>query len=127
MSGKRPLLRSPKLADGMTSEAIEESWVNVFMSELPRGIGRARWRFESNPAGANEPSDIGVLKPGRRTAKSRLQREPRLLFLYDVRRAMREPAVESHFGRVCAGSITAPQFAVDSPAWAIVTIPSTLS
>src|SRR4030088_3182178 len=74
----------------MTSEAIEESGVNVFMSELPRGIGRARWRFESNPAGANEPSDIGLLKPGRRTANSRLQREPRLLFLYDVRSAIRQ-------------------------------------
>src|SRR5664279_1003058 len=75
MSGKRPLFRSPKLTDGITSDAIEESGVNVFISELPRGIGRARWRFESNPAGANEPSDIGLLKPGRRTAKSRLQRE----------------------------------------------------
>src|SRR5664279_2652113 len=103
MSGKRPLLRSPKLTDGMTSEAIEESGVNVFMSELPRGIGRARWRFESNPAGANELSDIGLLKPGRRTAKSRLQRGPRLLFVYDVRSAMREQAVASHFAGVCSG------------------------
>src|SRR5476649_1362281 len=91
----------------MTSEAIEESGVNVVMSELPRGIGRARWRFESNPAGANEPSDIGLLKPGRRTANSRLQREPRLQFLYDVASAMRVPAAASHFGQVCAGSITA--------------------
>src|SRR5476651_1247269 len=108
----------------MTSEAIEESGVNVFMSELPRGIGRARWRFESGPAGANEPSDIGLLKPGRRTANSRLQREPRLLFLYDARGAMREPAVASHFGGVCAGSITGQHPSRDSPAWAIVTIPS---
>src|ERR1700694_4328860 len=91
----------------MTSEAIEESGVNVFMSELPRGIGRARWRFESGPAGANEPSDIGLLKPGKRTAKSRRRREPRLLFLYDVRCAMREPAAASHFGAVCAGSMPA--------------------
>src|SRR5476649_585294 len=105
MSGKRPLFRSPKFAEGMTSEAIEESGVNVFMSELPRGIGRARWRFVSNPAGANEPSDIGLLKPGRRTAKSRLQRGPRLLFLYDVRSAMRQRAAASHFGGVCAGRI----------------------
>jgi hypothetical protein len=32
--------------------------------------------------------------------------EPRLLFLYDTVRAMREPSAASHFGRVCAGSIT---------------------
>src|SRR5476651_1194182 len=55
----------------MTSEAIEESGVNVFMFALALGRGTAR-RFESKPTDANEPSDIGQVKPGRRTAKSRL-------------------------------------------------------
>ncbi len=32
--------------------------------------------------------------------------EPRLLFLYDAAGAIGEPAAASHFGRVCAGSIT---------------------
>ena len=32
--------------------------------------------------------------------------EPRLLFLYDTVRAMREPSAASHFNGVCAGSIT---------------------
>jgi hypothetical protein len=36
----------------------------------------------------------------------RLQDEPILLFLYDAIGAMREPLAASHFGRVCAGSIT---------------------
>jgi hypothetical protein len=75
----------------MTSEAIEESAVNVFMCALALGSGTAaRWRFESNPAGANEPSGIRQLKPGRRTAE-----RPRLLFLYDVVSAMRERAAAS--------------------------------
>src|ERR1700712_691471 len=61
----------------MTSEAIEESGVKVFMSALVLGSGTtARWRFESKPEGAYEPSDIGMLKPGRRTAMLRLHNEP---------------------------------------------------
>src|ERR1700688_899811 len=91
----------------MTSDAIEESGVNVFMFALALGSGTAR-RLESNPADANEPSGIGQVKPVRRTAKLRFQDGPRLLFLYDVIRAMREPAAASHFVRGCAGSITGP-------------------
>jgi hypothetical protein len=41
----------------MTSEAIDESGVNVFMFALVLGSGTAR-RFESNPTDANEPSGI---------------------------------------------------------------------
>jgi hypothetical protein len=52
----------------MTSEAIEESGVNVFMFALALGSGTAR-RLESRPVDANEPSGIGQLKPGKRTAK----------------------------------------------------------
>jgi hypothetical protein len=59
----------------MTSEAIEESGENVFMFAIGRGSGTAR-RFESGPTDANEPSDMGWLKPGRRTAAVRLQNEP---------------------------------------------------
>src|ERR1700759_4875585 len=73
MSGLRPLLRSPKLADGMTSETTEESGVNVFMFALPLGVGRARRRFRSGLAAANEPASIGQLKPGGTTAKLRFQ------------------------------------------------------
>jgi len=36
----------------------------------------------------------------------RLQDEPGLLFLYLAVGAIREPAAASHFGGVCAGSIT---------------------
>src|SRR4030088_134466 len=89
----------------MTSEAIEESGVNVFMFALALGSGTAR-RFESNPTDANEPSGIGQIKPGRRTATVRRQPEPRLLFLHHAIRAMRELPAASHFGRVCAGSLT---------------------
>ena len=88
----------------MTSEAIEESGVNVFMSALVLGSGTAR-RFESNPTDANEPIDIGKLKPGKRTAILRFQHE-RLLFLYPAIRAMRQRTAASHFVRVCAGSLT---------------------
>src|SRR5579862_5736592 len=68
MSGRRPLLRSPKLADGMTSEAMEVSGVKVCMFAIGRGSGVAR-RFESVAGDANEPTDISKLKPGKRTAK----------------------------------------------------------
>jgi hypothetical protein len=89
----------------MTSEAIEESGVKVFIFALVLGSGTAR-RLESFPLDANEPGGIGQVKPGRRTAMVRLQDEPCLLFLYDVAGAIGEPAAASHFGRVCAGSIT---------------------
>jgi hypothetical protein len=75
MSGKRPLFRSPKFAEGITSEAIEESGEKVFMLAFGRGSGTAR-RFESEPTDANEPDDIELLKPGRRTAIVRFQNEP---------------------------------------------------
>src|SRR5215212_4545699 len=52
----------------MTSEATDESGVNAFMLALAPGIGRARRRFKPKPSVANEPNDIGQLKPGRRTA-----------------------------------------------------------
>src|SRR4051812_9629505 len=52
----------------MTSEAIDESGVNAFMLAWAPGIGRARRRFKPKPSDANEPDDIGLLKPGRRTA-----------------------------------------------------------
>src|ERR1700754_4078511 len=68
MSAARSLARSPKLADGMTSETTEESGVNGFMSALPLGSGSGRRRFESEPTDADEPCSIGQLKPGRRTA-----------------------------------------------------------
>jgi hypothetical protein len=57
------LFRSPKFADGMTSEAIEESGLKVCIFAMGRGSGKAR-RFESVPGDANEPSDISILKPG---------------------------------------------------------------
>ena len=66
---------------GMTSEAIDESGVKVFISALALGIGRARRRFESKLEGANEPSGIGRLKPGRRTAIVRFKNESNALFL----------------------------------------------
>src|SRR6187200_747028 len=87
----------------MTSEAIEESGVKVFMFALVLGSGTAR-RFESIPLDANEPGGIGQVNPGRRTAMS-LQGNPHLLFLYDVG-AIGASAAAAHFGRVCAGSIT---------------------
>src|SRR5450432_1668849 len=86
----------------MTSEAIEESAVNVFMFALVLGSGTAaRWRFESNPAGANEPSGIRQLKPGRRTA------EP-TSFTIPLRCHQRNATAGRRFDfvRVCAGSIT---------------------
>src|SRR5579871_2072822 len=61
MSGTRPLFLSPKLADGMTSEAIEESGLNVCMFAIGRGSGAAP-RFESVTGDANEPSVISILK-----------------------------------------------------------------
>src|SRR5690242_10676934 len=45
----------------MTSEAIEESGVKAFMSAVPLGTGRARWRFESIPADTTEPE--GMIQP----------------------------------------------------------------
>jgi hypothetical protein len=42
----------------MTSEAIEESGVNVFMFALILGSGTVG-RLESKPEDANEPSGIG--------------------------------------------------------------------
>src|SRR3954451_1047643 len=68
MSAARSLARSPKLADGMTSETTEESGVNGCMSALPLGSGSGRRRFFSEPTDADEPCGIGQLKPGKRTA-----------------------------------------------------------
>jgi hypothetical protein len=76
MLGRRPLFRSPKFGEGMTSEATEESGENVFMFEYSCGSGAER-RFESEPADANEPNDMEWLKPGRRTATVSFQNEPR--------------------------------------------------
>src|SRR5581483_6274943 len=59
MSGARPLFRSPQFGDGITSEAIEESGLNVFMFAFSRGAGSARWRFEST---RSEVSDMGHFK-----------------------------------------------------------------
>src|SRR5215210_6723564 len=59
----------------MTSEATDESGVNAFMLALAPGIGRARRRFAPKPSDANEPNDIGQLKPGRRTAIESFQDE----------------------------------------------------
>ena len=47
MSGCRPPLRSPKFAEGMTSDAIDESGVKSGSSAQPLGIGSARGRFDS--------------------------------------------------------------------------------
>src|SRR5271169_5124714 len=63
MSGRRPLFRSPKFGEGITSEAIEESGENVFIFARGRGSGTAR-RFESVPADANEPSAIWIAQTG---------------------------------------------------------------
>ncbi|WP_229176564.1 hypothetical protein [Bradyrhizobium ivorense] len=62
MSGWRPLARSPKFTDGITSEAIEESGVNVFNSATPFGTGRVRCRFESPLEDEDEPEAISSLK-----------------------------------------------------------------
>jgi hypothetical protein len=67
----------------MTSEAIEESGENVFMLATGLGSGTAR-RLESESADANEPSGIGWLKPGRRTAIVRFQ-NGLSLFLHESR------------------------------------------
>jgi hypothetical protein len=40
MSATRPLFRSPWFGDGMTSDAIEEFGVKVFMSALETGKAR---------------------------------------------------------------------------------------
>ncbi|MGC1554430.1 MAG: hypothetical protein WA806_16775, partial [Bradyrhizobium sp.] len=74
MSGKRPLFRSPKFAEGMTSEAIEVSGVKLCIFAIGRGNGVAR-RFES--MGTNEPSDISLLKPGKTAAINFFQTEHR--------------------------------------------------
>ncbi len=88
MSGRRPLFRSPKFADGMTSEAIEVSGVKVCMFAIGRGSGVAR-RFESVTADANEPSDISILKPGKRTAINFFQENLNtILFSLGNRRAI---------------------------------------
>src|SRR5947207_14733824 len=89
----------------MTSEAIDESGVNVFIFAFGLGSGTAR-RFESKPPDANEPSDMGQLKPGRRTAALAFSTIHRLLFLYRVPGAMRQPVAASDFVRLCAGRIT---------------------
>jgi hypothetical protein len=60
----------------MTSEAIEESGVKVFMFDWSRGSGTAR-RFESVPADANEPSDIS-------NAQTRQENGNRDFFQMDV-------------------------------------------
>src|SRR5262249_31768547 len=70
MSGARPLLRSPKFGEGITSEAIEESGVNVFMFALSRGTGSARWRFEST---LSEVSDMGHFKNWLASNKYRIE------------------------------------------------------
>jgi hypothetical protein len=67
------MFRSPKFGDGTTSEAIDESGLNVFMFALSRGTGTAR-RFESVPADADEPINMGTPKPGSTTAMSFFQR-----------------------------------------------------
>src|ERR1700720_950218 len=74
MSGRRPLFRSPKFAEGMTSDAIEESGEKVCMFAIGRGNGAGR-RFESVPEDANEPIDISILKPGRTTAITLFQKK----------------------------------------------------
>jgi hypothetical protein len=50
---------------------------------------------------------MGKLKPGRRTAMAHLQ-DGLVYYSFTFEfKAMREPVAASHFGRVCAGSITA--------------------
>jgi hypothetical protein len=49
------------------------------MFALALGSGAAR-RFESNPTDANEPIDMGQLKPGRRTANQNGKSERQTYF-----------------------------------------------
>src|SRR4029077_6180821 len=64
----------------MTSEAIDESGENVFIFATGLGSGTAR-RLESESADANEPSGIGWLKPGRRTAIVRFKTDCHYSFM----------------------------------------------
>src|ERR1700722_2705773 len=105
MSGRRPLFRSPKFAEGMTSDAIEESGEKVCMFAIGRGNGAGR-RFESVPEDANEPIDISILKPGRTTAITLFQKICQSLFSEGDLRAIGYPPRNEHSGGVCAGSIT---------------------
>jgi hypothetical protein len=75
MSGQRPLARSPKLADGMTSEAIEESAVNVFMVSDPCGLLFLHHRASAmrEPAGAPH---FGRVCAVRITGSAKLQIPP---------------------------------------------------
>src|SRR5882724_6387365 len=66
MSGRRPLFRSPWFGDGMTSEAIEESGLNVFMLALAPGIARTRGGAEGMPSGLDIGGGIGGFQSGAR-------------------------------------------------------------
>src|SRR4051794_510870 len=59
----------------MTSEAIEESGVNVFICALALGSGTGR-RFDSEPFEVYERSSIGELERGRRTAAAHFRKKP---------------------------------------------------
>jgi hypothetical protein len=100
------------------------------MLALVLGSGTAR-RLESVPTGANEPSGMGQVKPGRRTATARFQGEPRLLFLYHLVGATRRRFAASHFRLVCAARITQARPKASSstlrPEYKIVPNRSTLS
>src|SRR3569832_2984690 len=100
MSAIRPLFRSPKFAEGITSEAIEESGVKVCMFAIGRGSGVAR-RLESVPEDANEPIDLSILKTGRTTATAYFQNIPPL-FSRVVGFAFSLPDSAEHFGQLCA-------------------------
>src|SRR3954466_6283405 len=86
----------------MTSEATDESGVNAFMLGLAPGFGRARRRFEPKPSDANEPNDIGQLKPGRRTAIESFQDES-VYYSCTMRPAQRVSLPSATFWRSVCG------------------------
>src|SRR5690349_12114588 len=59
MSGTRSLFRSPKFADGITSETTDESGVNAFAAGPSCG---ACWRFEADLSEAGEPGGMKISK-----------------------------------------------------------------
>src|SRR5579862_8569148 len=100
MSMPRPLLRSPKFGEGMTSEAIEVSGVKIFMFAAVFGIGSERSRFESDPSEGSEPEDIVQFKPaGERRIKPREKVLTIYLRLAPVQSTARSDA--PNFGGTC--------------------------
>ena len=97
-------------ADGMTSEAIEESGVNVFMFALALGNREGALTLRIKTIGCERTKRHRTTQTGQENGNSD-DFTGRTSFTIPLRcrpaQCASRPAA-SHFGRVCAGSITGP-------------------